>query len=791
MKAIHPHPTLRYLLIILSILWLVPSLHAYPHAIEIESFTFDQESVVPGQSLTAEVSIRNSSAETIEQLRVQFYIHKQPIGSVIEMKDIAANSRVHASLPFRPRGLGTYPINVVVSQDQNTQLTLDESSLSTRFQTLSKTSTLYIAQNPAWWGQLSQVLQDADRGLSSIGHSAMAGLENHSLCKNDIQRDHTLHKYGQAMIDALAIESNNKPGAQLRYADGLNQLAKFAEMLYCIDLTQLQYWDRAIAHFWKNSANHPSSAISFDDAILATLNPALLVVDAIQFTGYSEIIETFLALQPRIQKALTRYPVDSYGAAWLDGFGSGKLVSLVGQNSLDNLANTLAQPVLLGLGTCSLASHAGKTTPNQACFANLERVSSSCNSAGLTDFLAELNEANLLLPLVEGNLARKSNAQSSTAGGGGTPPSAALSPGVSVEEQSLSYFGMPAFSYATQLCQQLQFMKPRGLQGLAVRLGEPFANLDGCSLAMLSENLHGPGGTSGGQALQCVEQRSSLIPSPFQATQVKFPVTQCGYGRPEQPKGRMSFKEVLKGLSNLRTNKEKIRYERMNGGARITLRNKTTGGVEADFRFDSNFKNSMTIAHQRDTGGKIIGTTVESYRKDGQLSTVERTRYHKDGSYTVSTTEYGDNGQKKLTHTQSFDKNDKKKGNPHTRFHTPFVTTAGSGKPTEGDATGCGESATQQRARAMYNCLFQNPSINLAGTPLPVSLPLEFGTSLPSACNAIDPQRLWGSSTGDGVYDPPRLRVSGGPMIYRRFIPEIDGVIDPPKMLPAAGVKPE
>lgn len=115
------------------------------------------------------------------------------------------------------------------------------------------------------------------------------------------------------------------------------------------------------------------------------------------------------------------------------------------------------------------------------------------------------------------------------------------------------------------------------------------------------------------------------------------------------------------------------------------------------------------------------------------------------------------------------------------RYKVTVPTTPGP--PDAAVAVDCPETAAEARAQATFNCLFADGTTEAAATagPAPVINILDPGALLPAECDAIDPGSFWGSSTGSGGYDPPEWRLPGGPMMLRSFVPEIDGVIDPPR----------
>jgi len=743
-----------------------------PLHLEIESLSLSVEKPVPGETLEATAVIRNASGHTIDRAVVAFYQGDRQLGASVVIEGLEANGVANVVLPFRPSGIGRYSITLVAAPAATLGTTPDDLLSVQRASGVQYEKTFLINALPEWWSRLDKALQKADINGTPINYSRMQGLETHALCQNDIRAEMILQKHGQAILDGVLAGSQNQDNE--RFADAVNELAKFAEMLYCIDFTRLQYWDRAIASFWREIAEKPASDLTFDEAILATWNPALLVVDAIQITGHSEIIQVFQQLRRRIVKALKLYPVDTYGAALLDAFGTGQLVCLSGKEAIDNLSKVLAKPSMLGLGMCSLAAHAEKTAIDQPCFESLERVTTSCKSTELSDFLAELNEAAMLLPLVEGNLARASaaaRADNAKAGAGGNAPQASGQPIAAVKFDELEYFGAPLASYAAGLCERLSTLKPRGLQGLASKFRASLARLDGCGFAMLMAGLSGPGGGFSSRVTQCLESSNTLIPSPIQKTQVRFPLPECGQGRSEDRRPRLrGYYARMVGLGG-----KKVKVQRYPSGRDVYSLETDTGKMTVNG--DRKAGRVVSVDNTtRDAAGEFVESTTTIYRENGGEVTT-KIKALGGGNKRVTETVKDGKGNIISKTTTTYDKDNKETKKSSNVPPKKKQSTRPKGPGEEG----CGETAAQQRARARFNCIFSDPAVDIHATPIPVINPSGPGGGLPAACNAIDPGSFWGSSTGDGVYDPPSWRVGGGPAMFERFIPEIDGVIDPPK----------
>ena len=180
-------------------------------------------------------------------------------------------------------------------------------------------------------------------------------METIQACSDDMLSGWVLQKHGQAILDE-------------DYQKAERELVRFAGFLQCLDLKGLKFWDISIGTFLDAVATVQGSPdLSTCQAVRALWNPSLLVVDAIQHTGDSFIVDTFKKYGDEFQACLSGYPTESYGAALLDPGGTGTLIKKSGSMALQNLVDSLIDPTQLGLGMCPLSDHADEGSVAEVC----------------------------------------------------------------------------------------------------------------------------------------------------------------------------------------------------------------------------------------------------------------------------------------------------------------------------------------------------------------------------------------------------------------------------------------
>lgn len=201
-------------------------------------------------------------------------------------------------------------------------------------------------QTVAEWRRLLDLhLQNA----VNVGHLTpvpVPDLAGEKDCQINIINDKILDQHGDGIVRGIAaLKESDKTAAEAHFSSAIKALAIFAGSLYCLDTERVHWWDRAIADYWKMHFTNDEVKC---DAISATWNPALLIVDMVQFTGQSEIVSTISNSSKTFYGCLQRYPIDTYGAAWLDEFASGQLRRVSGRLALNNLlgASTMVSFIL-------------------------------------------------------------------------------------------------------------------------------------------------------------------------------------------------------------------------------------------------------------------------------------------------------------------------------------------------------------------------------------------------------------------------------------------------------------
>lgn len=721
----------------------------------IEDFVATPDSPLPGEAVELRARVRNTSDEPLEGATLRFHQDSRPLGAPVLLDPLPAGGSADVVLTVRPSGIGRFSFTGSLAAAG-----LAPSIRATGFD---------IRALPAWWSRLDGALAAADPGPPPGPRSAMTALSGHPACATDLRASHALQRHGTAILAGLREVGRDPAAAERHFADALAALSDIAGALYCVDLDDLAAWDRALAGFWRSMQARPEPDLSFEAAVVATWNPALLVLDAMQFTGTSEIVAAYRDLAPDIDRALARYPVDSYGAAWLDAFGTGQLYRHGGAEAAARLREVLAKPALLGLGTCPLTAHAGKAAPDLPCLEGIARVTRNCTATGTAEILAGLSEAGMLAPLLFGNFAAE-------AGRRGLPPGSA----VSVDGDAVGTFGTPLAASIPGLCAALaSAAQPRGLQDMAGSFGgTDFAALGGCALALVEAGTGGP--DPAGRVLQCIAARGgpSAAAGLPAATQIRFP-SACAradtlggdafhdlgrrlYYRQTGDPGATS---VYSKTDSLRAPFSSERDVTFSDGSREVI-----GEVRAEGVLGPLTQGSHRI---EDAGG---GTVFEgSYDYDpitGALVRSVETETRADGSTRQTYREQGSDGRMRTTVTEK-----DPDGNTVSVRTSPPATT----RPADPEGGGCPETAAQARAMATFDCLFVEglEVLDPLGGIAPRIRPLGGATPLPQACDQVDPAAFWNS--GHGATDPVPWEVSGGPAVFESFVPRVDGVIDPPR----------
>jgi hypothetical protein len=210
------------------------------------------------------------------------------------------------------------------------------------------------------WPAILDLAKSNLTAANYVSHGPVAYFAKQSECNVDIFD--ALKGHGKALLEGIGASADSATASR-EYAEALKEIARFSGALYCMDIAELLYWDRLMGMYLDLAAATSSPC----DAVVAAWNPALNLVDAVQYTGSSEIVASFGRHGKDFSTCLQGYPIDNYGAAWLADFGTTRLVQVRGATARDNLITALVKPSVLGLGLCSLVAHADKTDKDLAC----------------------------------------------------------------------------------------------------------------------------------------------------------------------------------------------------------------------------------------------------------------------------------------------------------------------------------------------------------------------------------------------------------------------------------------
>ena len=631
--------------------------------------------------------------------------------------------------------------------------------------TVSKPPIAALRKIPDWWHIFNEYAKgvEIDHQLTPL---PIDGLKNHPDCQDDIIMEMVIQKHGQAILDGVAVLKVDEQGARERFADAVKNLSRFASSLYCVDIKGLQFWDRTISDFWNGMAKKPLPDFELIQAVLATWNPALLVIDAIQFTGESKIIETFKTLEPQIKNALKNYPINTYGAAWLDDFGTGKLVRIGGRGAFDNLVKIIDDPVRLGLGLCGLNELATADTADPFCLAGIKpKLCNATDVADVFDILLELDVASLEID--EYPLNSNNNGMSGGRNSGWT---------FKVKERyPQSYFGTKTenlLGLGTNSTLKNSLCGSKG--GGALR---PSAYGQCIFNSLISAGKH-----PGQRAAICTRKYStSLMKKPFKPILIDWEnFLQCGVTNP--------IKDKL-GPLETRTHTQK-------------LLDKVVKEMRKDAQnpgHDIGHRQARNIVDKAEVNGMLKGDTIgwNKIKKEG-LVDEDTAGYADTENNKIYINPSLSEAQKRetLTHEKLHIYFNARGVSPHEELHIGGITINtlhhyymmqyGWYRPTPDSpgGGGCTKNAAAIRAQLWFDCVFgEKDAVSPMGSLDPLIRPTEPLGSRGLMCDQIDTSAFWRDSTGSGVTDPegPEDLMGGrGPMI-KKFVPEKEGVIDPPK----------
>ena len=247
--------------------------------------------------------------------------------------------------------------------------------------------TPIVEDNPIWWIRLDDAISDTS---SQYGYSpqSLPYLKTNPGCTLDPIQDQTIQKYGLELLEGIDLSNTDFGAAKIKFANAVSELSKFNQSLYCVNLDGYRFWDLSIAKFWDETFNNPIDEMDSCQSLQATWNPAILIVDGLQHTGESEIIQVFQTYKSEIIACLNDFPINTYGAAWLDDFGTGDLVRVTGNIAQNNIVSALSEPALLGIGHCPMLMHSMKMQSDLPCLAGLD-FTQICEGDGIIDTLVD------------------------------------------------------------------------------------------------------------------------------------------------------------------------------------------------------------------------------------------------------------------------------------------------------------------------------------------------------------------------------------------------------------------
>ncbi len=355
-----------------------------------------------------------------------------------------------------------------------------------------------VSEDETWQDVLQEYVTETQREYPEMDPLPVEGLETHEACQDDIVLDMVLQHYGQKILEGIELMESDPEKAKEHFAYAANELARFAASLECLDFDGIRFWDYVIGSFWEDMLSQDLPDMTFEEAVKALWNPALLIVDYLQLKGYSYIVDIFREHKDRFTEALEDFPVDTYGAALLENVGTGTLVRKSGGVSMDNLIGVLADPRLMGIGRCPLIQHADKDDPDQPCMEGLDDLMFCDPGSQTSDFREDNIDVALTMLLTGGNVS-------------------------DLPLENLCLGGK------------------KGLRGFIPENNRMHG--DQCVFSIVSESQEGPGGRYSGHILQCRE-KYAFEPELVDPVEYKLPVPECGAD--DKPKGKKPKKEKPK-----------------------------------------------------------------------------------------------------------------------------------------------------------------------------------------------------------------------------------------------------
>jgi hypothetical protein len=603
-----------------------------------------------------------------------------------------------------------------------------------------------------WWFSFQQHVNDFLDSQQELASSPIHAIETQRACQKDIVLSWVLQQHGQFLLEGIEMLSNAPDAAQLKFSDAYRELARFASGLTCLDFDGVRLWDSVIGSFLEKLVLEVNPDISVSEAVQALWNPALLVVDILQVTGDSYIVDVYKNNAELFRSALQDFPVDTYGAAFLEDFGHGKLVRITGPAASDNLVTALTHPTRLGVGLCSMLDHALKRSSDINCVAGLTEQDEICSDAGIVSSL------------------RKHGLTSYVAHATFVDPSGRpVLPGQNysgwlttiTEDYPKTYFGTPTMQLASEL----------GLGGMCSGnigdgLGPPSpqsSDMQGCIFDLMKlGNVH-----PGKRVMQCAQKSSSFPRKPLSSVEIRVPVSEgCGNTDPNDEGGTPTDDEDTETTRNGKSDSQENNDGEVNEDAILKAVKRhldKNGGISEKVRDD--IEKARAQIYSRDSGNTMEVT--DNYNSAFDLNSgkhavnKEQPDFLKDIARKFDFFRAAlDIGGIPLTDDLGIS-GDIKNG-------VPSIILKGRFMPTPDGQGGCPQSAAEQRAQLMFNCSFEENEY--VDQSLWNIYPTEdqLGDK-PVACNEVAPDMFWWDKTPVAPEDTEKV----GPSIVKP-VPQCD-----------------
>ena len=614
----------------------------------------------------------------------------------------------------------------------------------------------------SWWKDLQTVAASVTtEGI--LGTQPAAELAAHPACQGDIGNDWLLQRHGQAILDGVALVDADPVAAAQRFSDATRDLGRLAAHLQCTgDAAVL--WDLAISKFWGRLRSGALNSATFCEGIQALWNPALLVVDERQHSGHSQVVAFVKSNATAIVSCLAAYPVDHYGAAFLATAEGRELTQVKGAAALQRLFGALADPKRLGLGLCPLVEHAQNSAGWAICLRGLNLPQACGGSSEQT--LRDLGQVGV-----------QYHHAAHASGGWRTQR---------VEQFPPQRFGDATTTLLQDLTKHAAACGRGGKgQGLSSAAAGLQRRIGGCMFSLVQRGWDGPGD----RVVRCT-QKHGFKPMPaITSTEFRLPASVCGTTNPAS--GKIDTKDELAAYSMGNVGR-KLATENKIKGRKDRRKQPSQGpakdnGHNAALNKSNNAQkvNSKSEWNKLVKAGKIKSNDHGFTEPPAKPSDPYRVYINPNDSARVQKSTEFHERLHVYFHQRGirFDEAHYYKGVQVDSVHHALMKQKGWYRPTPWSAQGgCHETAAEQRARVLHECLFGESEVAGQGTLDPWINPTGAGSSLPDSCNSIDVRNMF-KSNGDGATDPAPWDVpAAGPDYFAIQFNGDPGRIDPVRL---------